>query len=356
MKEEERGLSAAGQRRKPVAGCGARGGGCFLRIAGLFLVLGGSGHLRFPSLYDASAWRALLTGIAMIAAGAVAVALGARLSRHGRRHTARIIERPEELADNSFVLFLRPFEEDRKLYEVKAANTRSLRARYSAPISRTYEEEIVWSLRRRFGRVVAVGRPGERLPLPGAHRFYLPLDDWQPVVSDLIGRARLVVLVAGTGPGTLWELTEAVRLLPPGQLLLLVFGDEAAYRRFQECVPEVFADRAEELRREGGEPVPAPAFPDYPPLCDPATGITQRGLRGIIHFGPDWTPAFVRYDFTAVRALTLTGKLLKAKRTQLDPVLRRTEQGLPEAVPPRRAGVRWPVQRRRDRRGVGRPR
>ncbi|MEJ8653583.1 hypothetical protein WKI65_37450 [Streptomyces sp. MS1.AVA.3] len=80
---------------------------------------------------------------------------------------------------------------------------------------------MVRQFRRRFGRVVAVGQPGERLPLPGADRFYLPLDDWQPVVSDLIGRARLVILIAGTGPGTLWELTEAARLLRPEQLLLL---------------------------------------------------------------------------------------------------------------------------------------
>lgn len=45
----------------------------------------------------------------MIAAGAGTVALGAGLSRYGRRHTARLIECPAQLMDQSFALFLRPF-------------------------------------------------------------------------------------------------------------------------------------------------------------------------------------------------------------------------------------------------------
>ncbi|MGW7521799.1 hypothetical protein ACWGJ2_40165, partial [Streptomyces sp. NPDC054796] len=206
----------------------------------------------------------------------------------------------------------------------------------------TYEEEMVWTFRRRFGRLVAVGQPGERLPLPGAQRFYLPLHGWQPVVSELIGRARLVVLVAGTGPGTLWELTEAVRLLTPEQLLPLVMGDERAYRRFQEAVPGAFAERAQQLRAEGTEPVPAPVFPDYPSLHDPMFSGTLLGLQGIIHFDSAWVPTVTRVDVTAVRALTSTGRVLKTQRKQLRPVLTHVARRLPGEAPSRlTGGRRW---------------
>ncbi|MFF4209034.1 hypothetical protein ACFYZE_06635 [Streptomyces sp. NPDC001796] len=233
-----------------------------------------------------------------------------------------MIKNPAELPDESFTLFLRPFEDDEFLYGVKPASTRSLRLRLQTPNSRTREEEVVWTFRRRFGRVVAVGQPGERLPLPGAHRFYLPLNDWKPAVSDLIRRARLVTLVAGTGPGTLWELTEAVRLLPPERLLLLVLSDEAGYERFREAVPKTFEDRARELREKGELPARAPSFPPYPALRNPDTKLTWIGVQGLIHFSSAWEPTFTRADPTAVRALTLQGRVRKVYRKQMLPVLK----------------------------------
>ncbi|MER6308674.1 hypothetical protein [Streptomyces sp. NPDC001657] len=285
----------------------------------------------------------------MIVAGAGVVAVGARMSRYGRRHTARIIERPAQLADESFVLFLRPFEEDQKLYKVRLASSRSLRASMTTPVSSTYEEGMVRLLRRRFGPVVAVGQPGEKLPLPGADRFYLPLDDWQPVVSDLIGRARLVVLIPGTSPGALWELTEAARLLKPVQLLLFVYGDETSYRRFQDAVPQAFVDRAEQLRSEGKVPATAPDFPDYPPLHDPTADGTMLGLQGIIHFDSTWTPRFVRCDRTAVKTLTWAGLPHKIYRKQLKPIFERVEQELPGEASSRFLGRRRLEARRRVR-------
>ncbi|MFD0169517.1 hypothetical protein ACFVJH_36110 [Streptomyces decoyicus] len=288
----------------------------------------------------------MLIGAAMVAAGAGTVALGAGLSRYGRRHTARVIECPAQLVDHSFVLFLRPFEEDPRLYKVRRAASKSLRVQMTVPVSGTVEEGMVRQFRRRFGRVVAVGQPGERLPLPGADRFYLPLDDWQPVVSDLIGRARLVIIIAGTGPGTLWELTEAARLLRPEQLLLLVYGDEEAYRRFQEALPQAFAERARKLRSEEKAAALAPDLPDYPPLHDPTADGTLTGLQGIIHFDSAWTPTFVRCDRTAVKALTAAGTAWKIHRNQIKPVLDRVEQRLPAKPPTHLPGT--PDKRRRD--------
>ncbi|WP_143064610.1 hypothetical protein [Streptomyces colonosanans] len=333
MEQEPQDSFVHEQRRVPAVGCGARGMGCFLRLAGMLASLGGAGHLRAPSVYGTSTPHTWLIGILMIAAGLMAVFMGARLSRYGRRHTARVIKDPVELPDRAFTLFLRPFEDDKFLYGVKSASTRSLRRRLETPVSRTREEVLVWTFRRRFGRIVAVGQPGERLPLPGAHRFYLPLNNWKPVVSDLVKRARLVILVAGTGPGTLWELTEVVRLLPPERLLVLVLSDEAGYERFREAVPKSFENRAKELRDSGDLPVTAPPFPEYPALRDPDTPTKWIGLQGLIHFSSSWQPTFTRADPTAVWALTLQGRVRKVHRRQILPVLKRTAENTASTTP-----------------------
>ncbi|MER8073779.1 hypothetical protein ABTZ59_36775 [Streptomyces sp. NPDC094034] len=53
-----------------------------------------------------------------------------------------------------------------------------------------------------LGRVIAVGQPDERLPLLGAERGYLPVDNWQDTVSDMIQGAHVVMMSAAPGPGT----------------------------------------------------------------------------------------------------------------------------------------------------------
>ncbi|MEU6374660.1 hypothetical protein [Streptomyces sp. NPDC046909] len=314
------------QRQMGAVGCGARGTGCFLRIAGFFAAMGGAGHLRAPSVYDySSPGNAIWTGVLMIAGGMAAVVAGSRLARHGRRHTARVIEDPKALPDRKFTLFLRPFDVDQPMSEVVPAARVSPRQRVTHTTGRTYEEDLARLLRRRFGRVVAVGKPGERLPLPGASRFYLPLAEWQAPVSDLIGRARIVTLVIGASEGTLWELTECVRLLRPERLLLLVFSDDPRfeYERFRYAVPAAFEKRSLELAAEGLEPVFAPEFPPFPPMHNPDSLVRVSGLQGLIHFDTAWRPTVVRCDHSAYWSLTLQGRQFKVYRRRVLPVLKR---------------------------------
>ncbi|WP_405730861.1 hypothetical protein OG885_14085 [Streptomyces sp. NBC_00028] len=322
------------QRQIGAVGCGARGTGCFLRVAGFFAAMGGAGHLRAPSVYDyGHPGNAIWTGLLMIAGGMAAVVAGSRLARHGRRHTARVLERPEELPDRKFTLYLRPFDVDHTLNKVMQAPRASLRERVTHTSGRTFEEALARGLRRRFGRVVAVGKPGERLPLPGADRFYLPLAEWQAPVSGLIGRARVVALVTGASAGTLWELTECMRLLPPERLLLLVFSDEMEYEAFRAAVPAAFEERSRELAREGSAPLRTPVFPAYPPLHNPQSLVRGTGLQGLIHFDAAWQPTFTRCDYTRFWTLTLMGRQMKMDRRVVRPVLRRLAEATagPEA-------------------------
>jgi hypothetical protein len=59
--------------------------------------------------------------------------------------------------------------------------------------------------------ILAVGRPDDRLPRGNAVRLYADAERWQPLVRDLIGRARWLILRAGDTPGVRWEIEEIVR-------------------------------------------------------------------------------------------------------------------------------------------------
>jgi hypothetical protein len=73
------------------------------------------------------------------------------------------------------------------------------------------EEEQLADVLRPFGDLIAIGRPGEPLPIPGAARMYATDSEWKSVVLDRMRSAPLVVIRAGTGPGLLWEVGQALR-------------------------------------------------------------------------------------------------------------------------------------------------
>jgi hypothetical protein len=73
-----------------------------------------------------------------------------------------------------------------------------------------------------LGTVIAIGHPGEALPILGAQRFYVEGEDWREVVRDLLTRAHAVVLRAGCTPGLRWELEQVVRSTPPEKRVLFL--------------------------------------------------------------------------------------------------------------------------------------
>ena len=133
----------------------------------------------------------------------------------------------------------------------------------------TEEEQLVGVLSE-IDPVVAVGRPGERLPELGATREYIG-EDWQQYVIQLMGRARLVVVRAGATPGVTWELSEAGTRVSPDRLVLLVPFDRKRYDRF--C-----ADLLPLLKW---------ALPEYTPgkeQCGSLTGVVYFSGTGKGHF------------------------------------------------------------------------
>ncbi|MBO0816785.1 MAG: glycerophosphoryl diester phosphodiesterase membrane domain-containing protein [Actinobacteria bacterium] len=303
--------------QRPARGRGMIGAGWVLRIAGTSVALtglavfqggqSGNGTDNFTSI---GPWLIRAAGFAGFLAGGRAWAYGRLLVARGKRHTVKVIGSFAKLIYARYVLYLRPFSHDKEMAALPTQfpGGTAGNAVFFLP-GLTQEESLV----RRFGtigRVIAIGRPGEDLPLPGATRGYLPRDDWQDVVSGLIRGAHVVALAAGTGRGTVWEFTEAVRLLDLRRLVLLVYCDPAMYDEFREAVRATYDER----RSPAGAWPPLPELPDFPPLSRPRRSrprILMRGgkkrvtwdfpLKGIVVFDKDRKPAFIRFDPTAVR-------------------------------------------------------
>jgi hypothetical protein len=75
----------------------------------------------------------------------------------------------------------------------------------------SFEMLIVETLQE-IGPVIAIGRPGDRLPPLGAAREYVQNGEWHTRVQSLIKQAGVIVVLLGEGEGLKWELNELQRL------------------------------------------------------------------------------------------------------------------------------------------------
>lgn len=310
-------------------------GGWALRLVGTALGLTGSMIFRaglnsdqLPNMTHLFWWLRALGGIAALIAGLRVFGAGRRLVVRGKRYAADVIESFDALEGTRYVLYLRPFSNDTDMAalntDVQGGGAQPANLFFLSGL--THEEQLV----RRFGafgRVVAVGRPGESLPPVGALRGQVPSGDWQATVSSLIEGAHIVLMSAGPGAGTVWEFTEAVRLLPLTRLVLLIYCDAATYERFREAVAAEYERRSRtEPRAPGTAWPPLPTLPDYPPLSRtdrPRWEVWLNGgrkrlrwdfvLKGVVVFAPDRKATFTRFDPTTPRLsspITL-GRLVK---------------------------------------------
>lgn len=100
-------------------------------------------------------------------------------------------------------------------------------------------EDVVATAAGAFGPVVALGRPGEKLPPLGCTREYVEHRDWRGRVETLMEDCAAVILVLGKADGFNWEVRsliergyihKAVVLIPP-----LTFSQlQARWRGFAE--------------------------------------------------------------------------------------------------------------------------
>ncbi|MBW4720321.1 hypothetical protein [Saccharothrix obliqua] len=216
--------------------------------------------------------------------GAVVFEVGRHLMTTGRRYRTGAVGSLEGLAGTRYVLYLRSFTTDQWLANPPETPGDPLGALMSGR-GLTREQYLVEYLSR-FGRVVAIGRPGERTPQLGAERGYVTGPDWQGTVSALLRDAHVVVLSATPSPGTVWEYVEALRTVSPRRLVLLLHPEASTYFAFRAAAVREHAARADDG--------PLPDLPSTSPVPDPPFPADRTGwdfpAAGVITFDDDWRP------------------------------------------------------------------
>jgi hypothetical protein len=164
-----------------------------------------------------------------------------RSSHMFRAKTAATVLRKDP---RSPVLYLRSFQDDKSTR--KATRIGSL----------TTEEQAVAAIAASIGPFVSLGRADRTL---GAARAEVADADWRPAVIWLLAHAGLVVLRCGTGESLFWEFEQAVKILRPEQLIVLVPADENTYRQFRDKADKIMQHPLPQLsiRRRAGEQLAA---------------------------------------------------------------------------------------------------
>jgi hypothetical protein len=262
----------------------------------------------------------LTAGEAMVSIGIGAFGLSRNLFVTARRHRAQIIPSSKMLPMGSYVLYLRPFEIDKRRTALQRQGSYGGVGQIARIlVSNHDEEEQIADAMRPVGSLIAVGTPGERLPYAGAVRMYMPkeADAWHQPVSQLIEGARLVILTLGVSEGTLWELAEAMRILSPQRLIVMV--PEWMSREHYEAI------RAENgARRTHGHSAKNKTWKRIAPSALPAypnsTGISP------IHFSAGWEPAVARLPAVAPPMRNLFTSLIRGLRPVFEQLAAHEEQ------------------------------
>jgi Septum formation len=178
-------------------------------------------------------------------------------------------------SDRPKVLYLRPFKSDASVI----GQALSANVGFFPMLGLATDEEQLAEVVRPIGDLIAIGRPGENLPNPGAARLYSDSEEWQRTVIDRMQSARLVVIRAGSGSGILWELQKAREIVEPRNLLILI---PRMYRRkynlFREEAKTALGIRLPTLRWR------------WP-----------MGRKGFFRFTPNWTPEFLPLRWPLLR-------------------------------------------------------
>jgi hypothetical protein len=193
----------------------------------------------------------------------------------GRQQVARSSAESVVHGDRPKVLYLRPFKSDASIL----GQALSANIGYFPMLGLATEEEQFAEAVRPIGDLIAIGRPGENLPSPGAARLYAGSEEWQRTVIDRMQAARLVVIRAGSGPGILWELHKAREIVEPRNLLILILKmRRRKYELFRQEAKKALGIRLPSLRWR------------WP-----------MGRKGFFRFTSNWTPEFLPLTWPLLR-------------------------------------------------------
>lgn len=140
------------------------------------------------------------------------------------------------------VLYLRSFK-----FDAVARHTPALLRLLTRELTATPEMILVDRLAQATP-VLAIGRPGESDPPPGALRFWVEQDLWQQKVSRIVTACSLVVWTTGHTDGLDWEIRYIIGNVPATRVLMWVHSQfarseaerSAEWLKFAERYKDVF--------------------------------------------------------------------------------------------------------------------
>lgn len=174
-------------------------------------------------------------------------------------------------------------------------------------------EESLVRFFAKLAPVYAIGKPGEVLPTPGAHRLY-PGDNWQEVIQDFLSRAQAVIVQPGTSEGVLWELQQIRQKVPYFRVLLSL----VTYKRD----PEGYEQLRKALWESWGTNLPR--------------SLPFRKNHCFVWLDENWQPIVQELSYTIPLSWPFTGNSIDLPYT-LHPFIQGMHGG--EREPPR--NVRW---------------
>lgn len=177
-------------------------------------------HDHLSQFLAAKGWD---TGMSI--AGSALVLVLWRLWTFSRRHLAPSADEAQRADPRPPILYLRSFADDAT--SVVDDGGFKFWAQFLSLLGVPNPEQEMATILERAGPVVAIGRPGEKLPQLGAARLYVEGEQWKAEVLALLGRARLVVIRIGATPGVRWEIEQALNLVPRDRIVLSLFGSSA---------------------------------------------------------------------------------------------------------------------------------
>jgi len=139
----------------------------------------------------------------------------------------------------------------------------------------TFEEVLTGQLWRR-GPVIAIGRPGERIPPMGAARDYYSDAIWQTEAERMVRESQAIVMIVGITPGLGWEMRRVndLEMLKKLALAFPPVSTDESPRRWTGFLAQITGlSVATPLRDVPAEQV---LFIVFPSAEEPVSFITRR--------------------------------------------------------------------------------
>ena len=179
--------------------------------------------------------------------------------------------------------------------------SRLIRLFFGNPLD-TSEEQLT-DYFKKYGLVVAIGKPGEKLTTPGASRMYVTNEEWQQTVIDLLKESQIILLQPSTTDGVWWEIDKVLKECKPENIILCMVN----YRNHQEYYENF-------LRR----------FKAINPKIKIPWSIGNENKTMFITFDKNWQPFIFDLKYYSIFRWPFTGNALNLNKTFKDYFDKRT--------------------------------